>query len=508
MRSRWIAGAVAVVTAVGLAGCTTGGGDDGEEKVIRIGVSSDQLSGSYQLDLHLNYGLDEKALFDPLFIDDPVTFELIPNVATGFERSDDWNTVTVELRDDIVFNDGTELTAELLADYYTQLGTIETWALKGIADPYAPTYTATGDYELTIESDKPMDLRSRGYLRQLLNTVPISTPAALDDLDGTATEPINAGAYLLEKTVPGVSATLVRNPEYWNPDAFDFDRIEITAYADEVAALNALQGGQIDATRLTPQLAVQAENQGFTIYEGNGRFTAMFMADWMGTAGSPMADKRVRQAIAYAFDREAILESINLGYGSATSCPFQSPSPEYIEGCEDSYGYDPDRARELLAEAGYADGFDVVLPTSPFLNINQWDAVVQQYLGDIGIRVTYNNYTDTGEYFGSMIGPNNPMFFYSEVFVQAIAVFINNSAILNSYDVNDPFVEEKYLELTSGPDDVAADAAQELGQYVIDEAILIPFAAVNYIWAAADGFEVTVGNSGENMLVQNFTSTD
>lgn len=506
MSSRWKVGVAAVSAAavlITLGACSTGGDDGNTTTTIRIGVSPDQMSGNYSPDLSLRYSLDEKAVFDSLFTENQDTFEIEPNAATGYTRSDDWKTVTITLREGITFTDGTVFNGQSLADELNALAPLETWSLKGIADPYAPTYEATGEYEVTITSDKPMDTMSRGFMRQLLNTVPIVSPATFDDLESTTQSPLASGPYIPSDIVPGVSVVLDRNPDYWNPDAFPFDKIELYIFADDVAGLNALQNGQVDTVRLTVQLADQAKNQGFTLSEGNGRFIGMFAADWMGTQGSPVADVRVRQAMAYAFDREAINEQFNLGYGYVTSCPFQAPQLEYSPGCEDTYSYDPDKARELMAEAGYADGFTIDMPSTAFLNINQWEPVIQQYLGDIGITVTFTTY-ETGDYFGSIIGPNNPVFFYAEVFVQATQVFINNSAILNSFDVEDPYIEERWLLMQSGPDDVAKEAAVELGQYVTDQAILVPFASPSYIWASADGFTAHVGASGENMLVGNF----
>jgi peptide/nickel transport system substrate-binding protein len=506
MKARWKAGVVAVsaVSVLALvAGCTADAPDDDAPTTIRIGVSPDQISGSYSPDLNLRYALDHKAVFDSLMLEDQNTFELVPSMALGFERSEDWKTVVVTLREGVLFTDGTESTAENLVAVFEAYHGLETWVLGGIAAPYAPTFEATGEYEVTITSDKAMDTMSRGYLRQLLNTVPIVSAATFDDLEASVDAPLASGPYTPADVVSGVSLTLEKNQDYWNADAFPFDTIELTVFADDVAGLNALQNGQIDTVRLTVQLADQAANQGFNITEGNGRFIAMFAADWMGTQGSPLANVLVRQAMAYAFDREAINEQFNLGYGYITSCPYQPGQLEYSDGCEDTYSYDPDRARELMAEAGFADGFAVEMPSTAFLNINQWEPVIQQYLGDIGITVTFKTY-ETGDYFGSIIGPNNVVFFYAEVFVQATQVFINNSAILNSFDVEDPYIEERWIQMQNGPDEVARTAAVELGQYVVDQAILVPFTAPNYIWASADGFTATPGNSGENMLVQNF----
>ena len=497
-----VAAVSAAAVLITLAGCNNTPATT-KPTTIRIGVSPDQMSGNYSPDLSLRYSLDEKAVFDSLFTENQDTFELEPNAATGYTRSDDWKTVVITLRQGIKFTDGTTFNGQSLVDEFNALAVMDTWSLKGIADPYAPTYTASGEYEVTITSDKPMDTMSRGFMRQLLNTVPIVSPKTFDNLAATTQSPLASGPYIPSNIVSGVSVTLTRNPDYWNKDLFPFDTIELTIFADDVAGLNALQAGQVDTVRLTVQLADQAKNQGYAISEGNGRFTAMFAADWMGTQGSPMANVKVRQAMAYAFDRDAINTQFNLGYGTVTSCPYQAPQLEYFAGCENTYGYDPTKAKALMAEAGYADGFSIEMPSTAFLNINQWEPVIQQYLGDIGITVTFKTY-ETGDYFGSIIGPNNPVFFYSEVFVQATQVFINNSAILNSFDVNDPYIEDRWLQMQSGPDAVAKTAAQELGKYVVDQAILVPFTAAHYIWACADGFTAHVGNSGENMLVQNF----
>jgi peptide/nickel transport system substrate-binding protein len=513
MRARWKVGVAAVSAGALLAaitGCTaTATTDPDAPTVIRIGVSPDQLADHYSVNLQLMYALNQKATFDPLFLENQDTFALDPSMATGMERSDDWKVITISLREGITFHDGTAFNAENLVTYWNGLADLETWSLKAISEPYGPTYAAVDEYTVTITAVKGMDTLSRGFARQILNTVPIASPATFDDLqsDGTFKDtlltPLGSGAYTSSDLIPGVSVTLTKNPDYWNPDKYPFETMELYVYADDVAALNALQAGQIDTTRLTVQLADQAKSQGFNLSEGNGRFTAMFSADWIGAVQAPIGDVRVRQAMAYAFDREAINTQFNLGYGTVTSCPFQAPSEEYVAGCENAYGYDPDKARELLADAGYADGFHLDMPSTAFLDINQWEPVIEQYLGDIGITVDFTTY-ETGDYFGSIIGPNNPVFFYSEVFVQALAVFIPESVILNSYDFEDPYVEERWLTMQVGPDAAATTAAQELGKYVIDQALLVPFAAAHYVWAFADGFDIHVGNSGENMLTGNF----
>jgi peptide/nickel transport system substrate-binding protein len=500
--------AVSFVALALAAGCTASAPDDDAPSVLRIGVSPDQLAGQYNIVTSGLFAFDAKAVYDPLFLYEPDTFGYEPNLATEFERSDDWKTVTVTLRDDVTFVDGEKFNAEALVEFLEQIATYDEWQFKGIWDPYAPRFTVEDEYTVVMESDKPMDLRERGFLMQWLSYLPIASPKSFDDVEATATDPLGSGPYIVEDLEPGASATLVRNPDYWDNSRYPFDTIELTVFADEIAALNALQGGQIDTTQLTARLADQAQDQGFTLSEGNGRFTAMFVADWVGAVNPALGDQRVRQAMALAFDREAINEEFNLGYGTVTSQPFQEHLPEYVPGGEDRYGYDPEQARELLADAGYPDGFELTMPSTPFLNINQWEPIVQQYLGDIGIEVTFDEYADTGAYFTAIIGPNYPVFFYSEVFNQAIAVFINETAILNSYTFEDPYVEDRWDALQNGPDEVAEKAAAELGEYVLDEAILVPFSAVKYLWASAEGFQVHVGNLGLPPRVVDFQVAD
>jgi peptide/nickel transport system substrate-binding protein len=500
MRSRWIAGVVAVATAVGLAGCGTAAEPDGPSE-IRIGVSPDQLSGVYDVVIRNLYALDMKAVYDPLFQVDTVTNDLVPGLATGYEQNDDWREVTITLRDGVTFTDGEELTAQGVVDYFNALAARADWWQKAQWDTYSPTVEVVDDMSFKISSDTPMDFRSRGLLYELFRSTPIVSPAVVGDLDSLTDKAVGAGAYIVDKATVGVSVTLTRNPDYWDQDSYPYDTMILNVYADDVAALNALKADQIDATRLTNQLAADAEAQGFVLNEGLGRFTAMYVADREGTLLPPVADQRVRQAMALAFDREQINETLNQGYGTVTSQPFHPSLPEYVEGGDDMYPYDPDQARELMAEAGYADGFDVTLPTTPFLNINQWDAVVQQYLGDIGIRVTYKNYSDTGEYFTALIAGEYPLFYYSEVFVQALPVFMTPEAIFNV------FIREGDQKITdlwktvqqAGDQDEADAAAQELGQYIMDEAFLVPFAAVDYLWLSKEGISVNVGSSGENI---------
>jgi peptide/nickel transport system substrate-binding protein len=461
---------------------------------LRIGVTNDFLIQSFDPTLLPAYQIAAQAVYDTLFQNDSAIeyggFE--PNVATGYERSDDWTRVTLTLRDDVSFVDGEALTATALKTYLEGMAALDDWWFKSTWDQASPSLTAEDATTLTITSDDPMALNNRGFLHNLFTQVVLASPASLEDLASTTTDPLGSGPYTLDSLTPEVEATFVRNDEYWNPEAFPFDTIELSVFIDNVAALNALQAGQIDATSLSSSLAGQAEDQGFALTTPSigGRSVMLYIADREGTVNPAFADPRVRQAMALAFDREAINDSLNLGFGKVSSQPFVETQPEYVPGGDDRYAYDPERARELMAEAGYADGFDLEIPSTSFFSINTWEPVVAQFLGDIGIRVTFKT-MEVGDFFGAAIsGTDHPVVMYIEGFWQLIPVFITADATFNPFKIQDPVVDSLWETVQSGPEDAATAAAADLGEYVLDQSILITIATPDVVWATAPGFAV------------------
>jgi peptide/nickel transport system substrate-binding protein len=415
-----------------------------------------------------------------------------PALATGYERSEDWKTVTVTLRDDVTFTDGEPLTAEGVRTYLEGMAATEGWWFTYFWDKNSPTLTAIDATTLVITSDKPMPTGDLSFLGTLFNAVAIASPNSLNDLAASASEPIGSGPYVIEEVIPDVSVTVTRNEDFWDPTTYPFDVIEFVVFADPVAALNALKSGQIDTTELPIPYAADAENEGFTLTRGPGLYTALFVADREGTVVRALADKRVRHAMALAFDRPAINEALNLGYGMVTSQAFDVGDPEYVEGGDDRYGYDPERARELLSEAGYPDGFDLLIPSTPFGGINTWEPVVAQYLGDIGIRVTFDTIGDTGAYFDAISTAEYPVLMYGPLTgVSTVPMFLATSdGAFNGFGVVDEKADAWWYAMRNGPDAAAAEAAAAIGEYALEEAIVVPFVSSPKIWASADGVEI------------------
>jgi peptide/nickel transport system substrate-binding protein len=486
---------VAAILTLAISGCTTTGNSTDEiPDTIRIGVST--LGGAYNpATSSLSSELDQRAVYESLFTPNS-SIEgggYDPVLATGYERSEDWKTITLSLREGVTFVDGEEFTAEALKDYLEGMAEVPEWWFLSYWDSLAPTLTAVDDSTLEITSDKAMTLDFFQPIFFMFTQLLIASPNTVDDVEAAATDPLGSGPYIIESVTPDVGATLVRNENYWNPDAFPFDTVELTVFADDVAAHNALTAGQIDAASLGVPLAVEAEGAGFTlnVESAGGTTHVLFIADRDGKANPAMADQRVRQAMALAFDRAAIKDALDFGYGDLSTQPFIEGQPGYVEGGDDRYAYDPERAKELLAEAGYPDGFDLVILSDPSNASNGNQPLVQQYLGDIGIRVTFET-LESGAFFDAAINTQNyPVIMYGNLFLSTFGYFLAPNAIFNSFKVQDPYIDERWETVMNGPDAPAAEAMEELGDYVVDESLLIVYrAAPGGIWVTAPGFTV------------------
>jgi peptide/nickel transport system substrate-binding protein len=505
-----LAAGLALVAALAATGGCAAPGSESSVDSIRIGVTPERLGGNYNVVTAGGLGMDVTSIYQTLFTataEDPFAF--VPDAATGFELSDDWKTITITLREGIVFSDGEHLTAPGVKEYFETLGATEDWYGKAGWDIANPTLTAPDETTLVITSDIPINPRTFGpFAYGLLAEIPLTSVRALDDLEALAETPVGSGPYALESVTAGVEATLVKNEDYWDADAYPFEEVTILVFEDQVAALNALKAGQIDTTNVNPALGAEAESAGFRLDQGAGLAALLYVADREGSLQPALADVRVRTAMALAFDREAINENLNQGFGEVTSQPFLPGSPQYGEGGDDPYAYDPERARELMAEAGYADGFDLVIPSGVFQGNDVWKPVVQQFLGDIGIRVTFEDFPDTSAFFTAMLSAEYPVLVYGMNRVSTFGFFAAPDALFNVFKIRDPLIDEMWPAITDGPDAAAEEAMQAIGDHVLEEVFLVPFAAPNSVWASAEGYSVNVGAWGAYPWVEDFGKSE
>lgn len=321
-------------------------------------------------------------LVEPTGPDDP---ELIPKLATSWEVSDDGTIWTFELQQGVTFHDGTPFNAEAVK-----------FSIDRMSDPDVGATEVTRlliveDAEATEEHTVTITTRST-YPEFLLN---LSDPAVLMFSPTWAAdrspsdygrEPVGTGPFEFQEWLGPEEAAAVPYSDYWG-DQPNVGRIILRQIPDAGALVAAMEAGEVDVTMDVPPTEVDRlrEVPELTISEFEGSST-----NTLGclTTKEPFSDVRVRQALNFAVDKQTICDTIFNGLASPTTTPLYPGNMYRIE--PECYCYDPDRARELLAEAGYEDGFQtkILLPsTSPTMEACQ---AIAEYYADVGIEVDLN----------------------------------------------------------------------------------------------------------------------
>jgi peptide/nickel transport system substrate-binding protein len=325
--------------------------------------------------------------------------EILPRLATTWTVSEDGLTYTFTLNGDAVFSDGSKVEAEDVVFSFNRLKNVKAQP-SFLTDPIASiTATDAQTVAITLTAARP------SFLSELANTAFAVTNAEVvranggtDDANAagsdTGIEYLNqvsagSGPYLLESWTPQEETVLVRNPAYWGEAPY-FDRVLIVNIPEAATQKVALESGEIDlATDLSPdQIAEFEGNADIAVYTGLSNWTHFILMNRDKVIGGPVSDPKVAEAVRLALDYEGYR---SLWAGSVT------PGTNMWVGLAGAYGQDKalerdvERAKELMAEAGYADGFDITLdyPDMTFggVNLSTNAQKIQADLAEIGINV-------------------------------------------------------------------------------------------------------------------------
>jgi peptide/nickel transport system substrate-binding protein len=428
-----------------------------------------------------------------------------PGLATEWEYSDDGLEFRFTVRDNATYSDGVPVTAETIKadlDYKINAET----SSSTLKSRHISEVEVTGEYEVVIHLSEPPS-PDRDWFIAILGETGVAAPSALEDPDALVNNPVGSGPYTLdqENTEQGVVYTYLKRDDHWDADSYAYDTVIIKKYADAVAALNALQSGQVDVTMLDGTTVEGAKDAGFGIFEGGGRWEALILGDRQGTG--PTGDLRVRQAISMAFDREAINETVNGGYGTVSNQIYAPGQDEYQEDRLDEYPYDPEGARELLAEAGYPDGFELRLPRFQDIQFGvQYWPVIESSLADIGITVIWDDIPVTQ--FGTDIleAPKWPVVYLLTDYVSSTPAFVvpwPDGFVNPNWPYSDPELDQLVHDRRLGnPEEVRA-ASDGLGNYVLDNAFFAVLGQPAVLAAAKPGIEIGMRSvTGQPPFVQ------
>ncbi|GAA3641148.1 ABC transporter substrate-binding protein [Microbacterium awajiense] len=418
---------------------------------------------------------------------------IVPMLATEWEYNDDSTELTLTIRDDVEFTDGTELDADAVKFNLERLKDGNGPAASTLA--LVSSIGAPSDDTVVIELDAP----DPGLLYNMsVQASFIGSPTAIE-AGSIDTQPVGSGPYVMDvaASVPGSEYTFTINEDYWDPSLQHYDEIVLSVIPDATARLNALLAGQIDGALLTPKSQKQAVDGGLVDHLAEVNIAGIMLLDRAGSVLEPLGDSRVRQAINYAINREELVAQVEVGLGTPTSQIFPESSPAFKPEYEDFYSYDPDKARELLEEAGYADGFDFEIPA--VLVDPAFQAAVSQYLGDVGIRVTWNErpasegiaVASSGDYVAS-VKPNAQ----GPTWIMANQLFTPD-AVYNPFHSTDPRIESAMETIQFGSEEESVAAQQELNTVLTEDAWFAPFyrPSLVYVTNAETDVETQVGQA-------------
>jgi|GEM_PF-1965058 len=281
-----------------------------------------------------------------------------PSAAESWELAPDNMSLTIRLRPDMVTHDGSPVDAEMIKWMFDERITDSDkgQAFYGRMVPYIDHVEAVDALTVKFVFAKPAP-----HALDLMAILTVADPDMFIKADGSVAagneedKQIGSGPFKFVEYVPGSHLTYERFVDYWEADTPKLDRIEIRFFGDAVSLIAALEAGEIDLAYNPPfeQAARLRDDPRFTAWvpKTNG-LAAILMVN---PKREQLSDARVRQAISYAIDREAINATAFAGMGSPTGVPALPTSIAYTPELEIPTAGDPDMAKALLAEAGAKD---------------------------------------------------------------------------------------------------------------------------------------------------------
>lgn len=435
---------------------------------------------------HVGHGLQPyQAVYDSLLLREP-DGKLSPMLATEWKYNDANTKLTVDLRTDVTFSDGAKFDAEAAKanlDHFKKANGPQMAQLTAVSDV---AVVDADTIELNLASPDPS---LEYYLSQAAGLM--GSPKELGS-ETIKTDPVGSGPYVMDKASSVKDSQTVFNARegYWNKDLQKYTKLTFKIIADLTARTNALVSGQVDATILDPKTGKQAEGAKMKLASNQVDWQGLLLFDRDGAKNPALKDVRVRQAINYAFDRKTILDQVMLGQGTPTSQPFGKESGAWTEKLENYYSYDPAKAKQLLKDAGYESGLTLEIPGIP--NFDTQISVVKQQLADIGITLNVGSAltnTFTSEVAAQKYTTMYFSLFQGEPWV-AINQMISTKALYNPFKNTAPELQAKIDAVQNGGEN-AGELAQEVNNYVVEQAWFAPLFRVNQMYYHNDKVKVT-----------------
>lgn len=311
--------------------------------------------------------------------------ELKPLLAKSWTVSDDGLDYTFVLNEGIKFHDGEPFNVESIVANYERAKSDSSLRLASQTAMW-DSVTVDSEYQVTIHLKEP----NNTFLNKLAQ-VRIVSPKAIKELgkDGLAKQSAGTGPFILSERVDGGYTKMVRNENYWQ-DGPKVDTLTWRVVPEDGARVAMLQTGEADIISPLPAIQVDKlkDDASLDVLNLGGltyRYATLNKNYTLADGRKPLDDVRVRQAMNYAFDSEAYTQVVFQGYASVPTSLFASSVPYYAE--QTPYTADVEKAKSLMSEAGYSDGFPINIWVDNTTIEMQGAEFLKQQLAQINIDV-------------------------------------------------------------------------------------------------------------------------
>jgi peptide/nickel transport system substrate-binding protein len=302
-----------------------------------------------------------------------------PGLASSWKYAANGKSVTFTLRPGLKFTDGTPLNAAAVKENIER-------GLKQANSTIASELAVISKVEVNSPTSFTLDLAQVDYQVPYLlagKDGMMVSPAAFKNPGSVPTHPVGAGPFKLTSYVPDSHADLVRNPGYWDASQIHVSNFTVQSITEPEQILAALESGQVNVAYIAGNQVAAARAAGFKI--------AVIPSEVVNeldiqTTTAPFNKPQVVQAINYAINRQAILQVQASGYGAVSYQPFPKGFVGYNAKLADLYPYNPAKAKQLLAQAGYPHGIKITLDS-----VSTDDSLAEQLQSQLkaaGITVT------------------------------------------------------------------------------------------------------------------------
>lgn len=305
-----------------------------------------------------------------------------PSLAKSWTFSPDGTAITFELREGLTFTDGTALDAKAVKAFLERGKTQKNSFLK---DQLAEVQSVSveGATQVTLHLSEP-----NYQIPYLLagRTGAISSPTAADkDLDKLGLWPVGAGPFKIVDFVPESHAYFEKNPSYWDAANIHIDRLELTFAPDASTLVASVLSGALDIASLPARKVKEAQASGLNVTVS----PSLSVRDVsINLNKAPFDNPKVVEAFRYAINRQQFIDAITAGTGSIVHQPFPPGYLAFDPEVEKLWSYDPERAKKLLAEAGYAPGQLSIVITNSATADEGVGELLQSQLEKVGVKST------------------------------------------------------------------------------------------------------------------------